>query len=151
MNFEQWSATERKALEAIREFSAMGIRVPTGRGTPLTTAGILAYQTSRAFDAMPDDDEIPEDGDDERDDEAAYRQQCHRALDRIIDRKRGRTRRPASDLERQQSALRKTLTTAPAFNCIPPWERSGRAADAEPENDLEYFQRCAAACNGGVF
>jgi hypothetical protein len=105
-NFDEWRELELRAVGTINEFSAMGVRVPTGKGTPMTTAGILANQTARAFDAALDDDvdqgfgfrgRRAVDNDDEPD-ERAVREAYHRTLDRAIDWKRHRARdtQPAS-------------------------------------------------------
>jgi hypothetical protein len=166
MTFEEWQSTERKALEAINEFSQMGIKIRTGRGTPITTATILADQTARAFDhaieedlvdqgfgfrgrSAVDDDEVDEhnDGYDAYDEESSndreLRAAMHRTLDRCLATLRAQKNgRRLNDAEKQDLQLMKSLLTA--RNSIPPWDRfAARAADADEGGDLQYFKHLA--------
>jgi hypothetical protein len=150
-NFDEWRELELRAVATINEFSAMGVRVPTGKGSPMTTAGILANQTARAFDAALDDDdgdqgfgEIPSRWEDV---DAETRELV---LWNVL-------RAPTVEDAALQSSLPlhvlKSWQIQPTFQrqLNELWARVGRAraADADEDTDLNWMRRSAAASTGG--
>jgi len=157
MNFDEWRTAERMAVQAIGELSRLGIKVRTGRGTPITTAGILADQTRRAFDAAIENDEPigfgyddDRDGGDQGDVDDECRRAAHRTLDRLIKAHHARRRSGGKISDEEKQDLQAMLTLLPLHNAFPPSGRTvGRALDVD-EDDLTRMQR-ATFDSCGVF
>lgn len=152
MNGQEFKRTKDLMSAAVDVLRSEGVAIRQRDIVPLLSAARFAAQDrveaehARAFDALPDDDEIPEDGN-ESDTDRQCRAAAHRVLDRLITAHRSRKRsgRRANDEERQdQQAM---LSLLPLRNAFPP----GRAADAIGDDDLGLFRRSAAECTGGVF
>jgi hypothetical protein len=159
MDFEDWKQLNNAALGVIDDFAAAGIRIPPG-GPDSTLARLAQLQNrARAMDAGLDD-------------ELLYRvmrngrivhgpaslSRCRRYVGdqaaqhnpawKIVKcQEYGQhfpvsiPRSSAEDVVLPVPVLRNPRASEPAIT-----GRHSRAVDAQPQSDLEFYQRCAAEC-----
>lgn len=156
MDFEEWKKLNSAAVKVIDDYAAAGIRIPPG-GPESTLARVALLQNrARAMDSALDD-------------ELLYRvmrngrivhgpaslSRCRRFVGDRADprmkvvkcREYGQPfplnipRGSAEDVVLPVPELRNSRASEPAIT-----GRHSRAADAQPQSDLEFYQRCAAEC-----
>lgn len=162
MNHEQFERSKEIMRSALAVLSSEGIAVDEpNNAIPILSAARDATVSfgsgiARAKDAaLRDepiglgfaDDDLIEEPDDE--DDGEFCEDCHRALDELIDSARRRRKRPASDLEHNRRSADKTATHASKlFNSAPPRMQPRTRGFDVMEDDLQHFARLAYASCG---